>query len=1027
MSKIKNNLASSVALVSSFIFSSPALAVIIDNGTIQLGVLPAGNLIDVNLDDASKSRGITFLDDNNNDYDVIVPGCYCEGWGLADRTTGSFGQASANFGLNGGYRNLVDLSNATVIVSGDSQTESISVGDSAFTSVDVNDGTLSARVSHNFVPSESNNLYQIDVSITNTGSTATGDLVYRRAMDFDVPPIAYNEYITIEGWPEAGEPRTKLEGSGENGFNSLNPDEPIVLSPAHNYYNPTGIPTLNTDFTDLGPGDFGQVFDLKCGILPVDSSCEFSIYYGGASSETEALAALADVNAKLYGLAQSDPLDGGPVTVMFAFNDLCYGSATVTGSDVKINVLGCKTDDIIEIEDDAMVSKIEGAGGIDYITITGNASVDEVYGDGNGQDNSERGTPDDDLITINTTGIVKKVDGGAGIDTIIWKKGTVDYIYAGPGSDPVTISASEFNSVKQVDGGDDILGVDVDTLTLLDLNAVATGANITNWENIIVDGSQLSFSDNQLAAGTTKITGTGILDVGNNFDLTGNLVIDSDSVFIATGSGASHYSISGSVTNNGVITSSSGSVGDVITINNNYAGSGSVLLDANTDTNEADSLAIAGSVSGGTTTLGINDVGSGVGRSTGNGAGAGIPVVRVGGSTSENDFKLGSELIVGAYIYELDLESDNVWYLQSELLPQTDPITILPDLLASSFSSLPDPALLYTNLPRSTSEFQMGDDQCGDKKHKKKDDNANTVEETSGDSQNCKNHGWIRVVGTSLDRSVDNTTTSFEENREYIQFGFDRDVGERLKDPTAAGWQLGFHGHVGTSDADTFNTQNESIARIESDLRGFGISSTWLDGKSSYVDIVTQYTDYDSEAISERSNVDINGKNLSLSLATGKVFKPWADKPDLLLNPQVKLILSEADFDPFVDQDNLQVSSDDGSTVTGRIGVKLIRNRPTSDEQDGRRKMSGYIAGNLNLSIDGDTSVIASGTELEYSNPDAWVDTTIGGILALSPKVDLFGELNAGSSLDSGNDLDFVRGDLGLRYRFTRDSIYAGQ
>ncbi|HKK56670.1 hypothetical protein, partial [Marinobacter sp.] len=159
--------------------SHAATADIIDNGTIQLGINPAGNLVD-------GSIGLTFLGTTASSGEVLAPGCACEGWGVADMSTGEFAEAGEDFG----FSNIVS-SGLTVTGAG---TDAASTGSAATSVTDIADGALSLQLTHDFAPSVSNNLYRVDVMIENTGAGGVGNLVYRRAMDWDVPPTTFSEF-----------------------------------------------------------------------------------------------------------------------------------------------------------------------------------------------------------------------------------------------------------------------------------------------------------------------------------------------------------------------------------------------------------------------------------------------------------------------------------------------------------------------------------------------------------------------------------------------------------------------------------------------------------------------------------------------------------------------------------------------------------------------------------------------------------------------------------------------------------------
>lgn len=268
-----------------------AVANIIDNGTVQLGINDAGNLV-------TDGIGLTFLPTGG---EALAPGCACEGWGLSDITTSQFGKAGETFG----YTNITG---ATITTSGTGSATN-SIGDSSTSMVTITDGTFVFDVEHAFSTSDSPNLYQVDVTTTNMGADV-GELVYRRAMDWDVPPTEFNEYVTIQGWPAS-----RLRGSSDDGFADGNPNVPLTAV--------AGDAVVDGNFTDSGPADHGAAFDFTFGSVPAGASEGFTIFYGATASEGDALIALADVGAEVYSLGQPSSPDGDtlgvPNTFIFAF------------------------------------------------------------------------------------------------------------------------------------------------------------------------------------------------------------------------------------------------------------------------------------------------------------------------------------------------------------------------------------------------------------------------------------------------------------------------------------------------------------------------------------------------------------------------------------------------------------------------------------------------------------------------------------------------------------------------------------
>jgi hypothetical protein len=259
---------------------------IIDNGTIQLGVNSLGHLNVPGTEPSSQGVtevGLRYLPTN---AEGTAPGCLCEGWGAADAVTHVTGYASEAEGV----------SNLALV--GFTATDSTAVS-----TVEV--GT-SLRVTHDYHPSTAtSNLYEGEVTIENIGGDPV-DARYRRAMDWDVEPTAFDEFVTINGGTS-----TALLFSSDDGFAVPDPlaGESSIL--------------FTGNATDSGPADHGSLFDFGFGQLDPGESVSFSIYYGAAGTELDAIAALGAAGAEVYSLGQPNTPDGPtlgtPNTFIFAF------------------------------------------------------------------------------------------------------------------------------------------------------------------------------------------------------------------------------------------------------------------------------------------------------------------------------------------------------------------------------------------------------------------------------------------------------------------------------------------------------------------------------------------------------------------------------------------------------------------------------------------------------------------------------------------------------------------------------------
>ncbi len=257
-----------------------------DEGHLNVAFDNAGNLINIANNASATGLALNFGDAVNRDFrDATAPGCLCEGWGVAAtlndlRVAGFANVAAGSGGLTGG------TFGATLT--------------SATSTINLLDAPL--RVVHTYGVSLDRNTFQGNITLTNTGSDTLFDVVYRRAMDWDVPPTEFNELVTHVGIV------ANLEANGgnvryasNNGFANSDPRSEAGGSPE----------TINTDFTDNGPSDHGSVFDFAFGNLAPGASRTFNIFYGAYESEARALAAIATLQPTIYSLGQPDPNFGG--------------------------------------------------------------------------------------------------------------------------------------------------------------------------------------------------------------------------------------------------------------------------------------------------------------------------------------------------------------------------------------------------------------------------------------------------------------------------------------------------------------------------------------------------------------------------------------------------------------------------------------------------------------------------------------------------------------------------------------------
>ena len=268
-------------------------AVCIDNGTILLAVNPTGEL---NTSDATGSpagpgdAGLAYLPTGN---DSTSPGCLCEGWGVADPASGVWGGANIAREGPGGHNLAVDSFTYT----GSTATSVVTVAD--------DEGAPYFRVTHEYVPAAGTpDLYQVNVTIENLTGDTIATVQYRRVMDWDVEPTAFDEFVTIDRGTASA-----ITFTSDDGFASSNP----LTGPSSILFTGNAV--------DSGPADHGALFDFAFGPLTAGGSLSFVIFYGGAADQASAEAALAAVGAEAYSFGQTstDPATGTPNTFVFAF------------------------------------------------------------------------------------------------------------------------------------------------------------------------------------------------------------------------------------------------------------------------------------------------------------------------------------------------------------------------------------------------------------------------------------------------------------------------------------------------------------------------------------------------------------------------------------------------------------------------------------------------------------------------------------------------------------------------------------
>jgi hypothetical protein len=293
---------------------------LVSNGTVQLGVTKWG---DLNYSCAAAGDtgcpvnpivGLRYVPLNT---DGTAAGCPCEGWGVADATSGLTGYANEAIGR--AHLTAVSLvaTPTTIVVTTDA--------------TDVAHPGYALRVVHDYHPSTiSPNLYEATVTISNLGTQNVADLRYRRVMDWDIEPTPTREWVTIANTAASAQLRFDSDGGFASGnpldANSIHSQSDIVCGAAY---------TGRCQFSNLGaggvypnvtsPADHGALFDFGFGALAPGEVRTFQTYYGAAPSRASALSAIAAQGIGVYSLGE--PNCGAPGST----TGLCSGIASFGG------------------------------------------------------------------------------------------------------------------------------------------------------------------------------------------------------------------------------------------------------------------------------------------------------------------------------------------------------------------------------------------------------------------------------------------------------------------------------------------------------------------------------------------------------------------------------------------------------------------------------------------------------------------------------------------------------------------------
>ncbi len=734
---------------------------------------------------------------------------------------------------------------------------------------------------------------------------------------------------------------------------------------------------------------------------------------GSGSLSVTATGAVTSTNrfglfARNYGTdlsVSATDVSGGQIGILARNRGTGALSVTTTGA-----VSGGTSDGIIALNDgtDLTVTTGDVAGaedGIDarnygsgVLSVTTSGAVRGGTGAGIATQGNTGATT---LITLNAGSDVSSTSGVAITNdaddaTVTVNTGAVvsGAIQLGDGSDLLNFAGGDFSGVTSFDGGDDSSSGDgfVDTLRFASSGAI-NGASVTNFERFeVVSGGVLTLSDNTLAVGDGS-SGTGI------FTQAGGI--------LQLNSGAT--TLTGNVSNGGALSTQNGAAGDIVTIDGDFTGGGSVLLDVSLgdDSSAADMLVVSGDASG-TTLVSINNVG-GAGAQTING----IEIIQVNG-TSTGSFTLDGDTVngngeqivtAGPFGYRL-VQTTTGTHALSSLDSAGNPI--LAGAGVASYEALPTVLMSLNRLQGFQSRTRARVPVAP------AEETVTRLTRQFGTSGNVLSYPdsplWFEISGTRSDIvpvSSDAGITGIDTDAYRISVGADTILSDAANGTLYGGLSV-FYG-----DASSTVTTGTASGNVDTDSLGLNLSATWLDTRGFYVDTQLQYARNSSDASDPSTGLsqnDIESDEISASVEVGR---PIEVKPGLVLIPQAQLAYSTLSVDEFTGSSGNQVTFDDADSLTARLGVSANKWFSTNS---GTGTYFGLI--NLYQEFDPETRVTVGGFDFNERVDDTGIELGFGARMLLNDKYEVSGSLNYLTGLENVGDSYALEATLGLQIRF---------
>ncbi|UTH46322.1 autotransporter-associated beta strand repeat-containing protein [Loktanella salsilacus] len=672
--------------------------------------------------------------------------------------------------------------------------------------------------------------------------------------------------------------------------------------------------TLNNAATiDVAAGgtimDVGAINNLAAGII--------NFADGGT------LAADTDVSGD-EGITNAGDLNfnGGTTTVNSAGGDIDNSGTITVANGATMDATG---DTVTNI------GTINNAGTLEATTITNSATLISsgvINGDVDNSGTLEVGGTLNGAMTNNEAGTVTTTADVLGITVLTQNSSGLVTIADGYSLEAETINVTAGSAGLSVGVGSSLVGtgntlnnaatIDVAAGgTIMDVGAINNlAAGIINF----ADGGTLAADTD--VSGDEGITNAGVININGGttaISMGGVGVFDNQNLLqLASGTGVS---VTGAMTNSGTINMQNGTATETVSITGDYTGGGDLGIDVNFDTDSTDVLSVTGNITGATTTVFVNDIGSSA--VTGND----IVIANMTGAGADDAFVLSGPLSFGAQVYDIQQSgSDYILGATGAFVAE------VVGLEALSYS-------LIRQTGGPTMQQRLG-----------------AVLDTGHDVARV----WATTDGGTTRFAPVSSGTGYTGRMD----GYELRAGVNFDAMSVGAGKLIFGLHGAYSATNTVLTSDSGEGAISTEGYSIGASATWIGATGYYADGQVQYTGFDNSIAAGGAQSTVEGLGYAASIEVGKRMALAGS--DWTITPNGQLDYASVYFDDFTSGGGLDTAMQSADSL--RVGLGVIAERTTQLQGDAATTIYGLA--NIYHELDGELLIDVAGSDVVTQLPE---------------------------------------------------------